>query len=415
MAASASLQRNECPPPCVRADRPSDHQADHRDYMAGDLVVAVPPIDPEASCEGVFELFLRYPEWPAQAVVDRQGKVVGLIGRDSLFATFAKPFLRDLYQRRPILQLSDPRPLIVDYCLSLDEVSRRIADDKPETLVNGFIVTEDGHYLGIGTALTLMAKSAEQAARRARELDEARHVAEEASKAKTSFLANMSHELRTPLNAVIGFAELMEQETFGPLGHERYQEYAQDIGASGRHLLGLINDLLDLAKAEANRMELVEQRIDVRSVVAACRRLIAEQAERELILLEVEVPAILPVLNADERKFRQMLLNLMSNAVKFTLAGGRVRVSVEVRACGDLAVAVADTGIGMSPEEQVKALEPFGQVDNRLSRRHKGTGLGLPLTRRLIELHGGALEIVSAEGAGTTVTLVFPVVRLFPL
>jgi two-component system, cell cycle sensor histidine kinase PleC len=415
MAASASLQRNECPPPCVRAARPSDHQADHRDYMAGDLVVAVPPIDPEASCEGVFELFLRYPEWPAQAVVDRQGKVVGLIGRDSLFATFAKPFLRDLYQRRPILQLSDPRPLIVDYCLSLDEVSRRIADDKPETLVNGFIVTEDGHYLGIGTALTLMAKSAEQAARRARELDEARHVAEEASKAKTSFLANMSHELRTPLNAVIGFAELMKQETFGPLGHERYQEYAQDIGASGRHLLGLINDLLDLAKAEANRMELVEQRIDVRSVVAACRRLIAEQAERELILLEVEVPAILPVLNADERKFRQMLLNLMSNAVKFTPAGGRVRVSVEVRACGDLAVAVADTGIGMSPEEQVKALEPFGQVDNRLSRRHKGTGLGLPLTRRLIELHGGALEIVSAEGAGTTVTLVFPVVRLFPL
>ncbi|WP_245986406.1 sensor histidine kinase [Azospirillum thermophilum] len=187
-----------------------------------------------------------------------------------------------------------------------------------------------------------------------------------------------------------------------------YRDYAHDIAESGRHLMELINDLLDLSKAEAERLVLHEGVVDVPRTAAVCARLLTERAGRAQVRIAVAVPESLPPLHADERKLRQMLLNLLSNAVKFTPAGGTVLLTGRLPEAGGLELSVQDTGIGMSDQELAKALEPWGQIDSALSRRHVGTGLGLPLTKRLIELHGGSLAIVSNPGQGTTTTLSFP-------
>ncbi|HEV7370854.1 sensor histidine kinase [Arenibaculum sp.] len=395
----------------TQSSDPAETRPAGRECTAADLALDVPPVDPDAPCARAFELLLGNDAWPALALV-RNGRVAGMIGRAALMTTFAKPLLRDLYDRRPIALLADPVPLVVDARLGLDEVSHRIAHEKPHALATGFVVVDRGLYRGIGTTLDLMARSVEQAKRRARELDEARRAAELASQAKSSFLANMSHELRTPLNAVIGFAEIIESEMLGPLGDRRYRDYASDIHASGRHLLDLISDLLDLSKAEAGHLSLVEARVELRRLLDNGLRFVGQQAATAGVTLRTMLPDGLPDLQADERKLRQMVLNLLSNAVKYTLAGGIVTLSAGLRADGDLAVTVCDTGIGMSPEERRKAMEPFGQVDNALTRRHNGTGLGLPLTKRLVELHGGAIEIDSRPGIGTRAALVFPASRV---
>jgi signal transduction histidine kinase len=230
---------------------------------------------------------------------------------------------------------------------------------------------------------------------------------EAASRAKSEFLANMSHELRTPLNAIIGFAEVIERETFGPTG-ARYREYASDIHGSGRHLLQVINDILDLAKVEAGQMLLHEARLDPALVMQGCVRLIKPRAAKTNVRIYTAFDPNLPVLLADEARLRQIALNLLSNAVKFTKPGGRVSISTGLDQEGGITIAVTDTGIGMTADEIRIALEPFRQVMSSLSRSNEGTGLGLPLTKTLVELHGGRLDIASAPGRGTTVTVAFP-------
>jgi signal transduction histidine kinase len=239
------------------------------------------------------------------------------------------------------------------------------------------------------------------------DLVRARAEAEAAGRAKSEFLANMSHELRTPLNAIIGFAEVIEQETFGATV-PRYREYASDIRGSGRHLLQVINDILDLAKVEAGQMLLHEARLDPALVMQGCVRLIKPRAAKSNVRLYTAFDPHLPVLQADEARLRQIGLNLLSNAVKFTKAGGRVSISTGLDRAGGISIAVTDTGIGMTAEEIAIALEPFQQVTSSLSRTNEGTGLGLPLTKTLVELHGGRLDIASLPGRGTTVTASFP-------
>ncbi len=238
----------------------------------------------------------------------------------------------------------------------------------------------------------------------------ARDEAEGANRAKSGFLAHMSHELRNPLNAILGFAEIMREQMLGPMENEQYRQYSADIHDSGTHLLALINDILDLAKVEAGGMELAEGPVGVAAVIAASMRFTKERAHKSNVTQVSEVPADLPTLYADERKLKQILINLLSNAVKFTPPGGRITVRAGLDAGRAMVLSVADTGIGMTPEEIPKALSEFGQVGK--AGGGQGTGLGLPLTKGLVELHGGEFTLESEPGVGTTVTLRFPADRV---
>ncbi|MBL8662845.1 MAG: PAS-domain containing protein [Candidatus Odyssella sp.] len=241
----------------------------------------------------------------------------------------------------------------------------------------------------------------------------ARDAAEAASRAKSDFLANMSHELRTPLNAIIGYSEAIAARLFGPIA-ARYAEYAGDIAASGQHLLEIIGDLLDLAKIEAGRMEIAEERLDLRALAEESLHMMRERAQRAGLAMALDSTARHTALTGDARAIRQILLNLVSNAIKFTAAGGTVTASIADAAEGGLTLAVADTGIGMAAHEIPKALEPFGQISGPMSRRHQGTGLGLPLVRSFAELHQAAMAIDSRPGIGTRVSITFPAARRPP-
>lgn len=239
-------------------------------------------------------------------------------------------------------------------------------------------------------------------------LERSRHEAEIANRTKSDFLATMSHELRTPLNAIIGFSEVLKHQMFGPLGHDRYSEYSNDIHHSGRHLLHLIDDILDIAKIESGKFELKDAPIDIAAVVSDIVRLLREQAVSNGLQLDLDIPDDLPRLRADVRAIRQMLLNLVSNAIKFTPRGGHVSVAVRVEDDGRMLFAVVDDGIGIAPEFLARVGRPFTQLEGAQARSHDGTGLGLALSKRLAELHGGEMVIESELGEGTMVEIRFP-------
>ncbi|RMD87310.1 MAG: response regulator [Alphaproteobacteria bacterium] len=241
----------------------------------------------------------------------------------------------------------------------------------------------------------------------------AKDEAEKANKAKTEFLSNMSHELRTPLNAILGFSEMMAQGEAGPAGVERYREYAGDIHRSARHLLRLINDILDLSRVEEGHLLLKTAPIEVEAVVRDSARMVLPEAQRKSISVELDIEPGLPRLMGDSVRLQQALLNLLVNAVKFTPNGGQIRLAAVGTSEGGLRLSVSDTGIGMSAEDLEIARTRFGQVfKSPESKVHEGAGLGLPLSIALIELHGGTVEISSAPNRGTTISALFPAQRL---
>jgi signal transduction histidine kinase len=242
------------------------------------------------------------------------------------------------------------------------------------------------------------------------EAEEARQTAELANRTKTDFLANMSHELRTPLNAIIGFSDTMLAETFGPLA-PKYAEYASDIHQSGQHLLALINDLLDMSAIEAGKLVLTEETFNLKQAITPCLRMIQSRAEQGGVAIVDAVPNLPPVI-ADQRRITQIVLNLMSNAVKFTPVHGAVTISAQTEPTGGITITVADTGIGMNADGVARAMLPFAQINNRLQRAQEGTGLGLPVSRSLAQLHGGDLSIDSLPGKGTIVCLYIPAKRV---
>jgi PAS domain S-box-containing protein len=262
------------------------------------------------------------------------------------------------------------------------------------------------------TIMTIMLQDVTENRKAEQALIDAKEDAELANRAKSEFLANMSHELRTPLNAIIGFAEIIGDEKLGEIGRAEYRDYAKEIDHAGRHLLGLISDILDLSKIEAGKLQLREMFVDVREVTRSSLAMLRERALRDGVYLDLAIPEDLPSLLADERMLKQILINLLSNAVKFTPAGGTVTLEADCPSEAGYVVRVRDTGIGMAPEDIPKALSRFVQLDSQLTRKHEGTGLGLPLCRSLAELHGGSLEIESQLGSGTTVTVSFPAKRI---
>lgn len=278
--------------------------------------------------------------------------------------------------------------------LNLKSAAMRVRDDTGHIL----------YAIGVAQDVTLQ-KQHEQ------ELIQAKNEADLANRSKTEFLTNMSHELRTPLNAVIGFSQLIKDQAFGP-NSDRYVSYAEDINNSGKLLLDLINDILDMSRIEAGRLVLGEETISLHGAIQDCIRLVMPRAAEGQVQLECLADPDLPAINADPRSLKQILLNVLSNAVKFTPQQGRVTIAAELEAGGDLRIVISDTGIGIPADVLPNLFAPFRQGDNSISRRFGGTGLGLAISRKLIELHGGNVAIESEAGQGTTVYLTFPAARL---
>lgn len=381
---------------------PSDHEA--KSTIEHQRIIVMQPVVKMQDTIGY--IYLESTQDQVDRYIERQISIALLVSSAAIFVSYLLAINLQHSISRPILSLSDIARHVSqhrDYSIRAKQLGN------PEIEFNNelVILTESFNAM-----LTEIGARDQQLKQKNTELEKAKDIAESANRSKSQFLANISHELRTPLNAIIGFSSILMNQLFGALGDSKYMEYARDINESGVHLLDIINDILDLSKAEAGKLTLTYEEVHVGKSIAKCVTILSERAQKGGVTISTNVPKMLPALVADRLRFIQILLNIMSNAVKFTNEGGHVEVSVqtmEVRGeVTHFVVVVEDTGIGMSQGDIEKAFQSFGQVDSGLNRRYEGTGLGLPLTKKLLELHHGTIEIISELGRGTRVTLTFP-------
>jgi two-component system cell cycle sensor histidine kinase PleC len=384
---------------------------------ARDLAVWVAPVSPGTTCAAVFERLLSEPDARSIPVV-KHGRPIGIVSRKNFLLTYVRMYGAEIYGRKPITRLMERDVLIVDAetrCEAINDLARTAFG---EERMRPFLVTENGIYAGVGDAPRLMMVMADLATSRAAALEEETRRAEAASASKTQFLANMSHELRTPLNAIIGFADLMRQKMLGEISPGRYGEYVDDIYSSGVHLLGMINELLDMAKIESGHVELRETAFHPMEIGFDVLRMLRQSIADARLDLRIDVPEDLPFVLADQDQIRRVLINLLSNAIKYTPPGGTVTLRLcmcpDAHGCGGegMRLTVEDTGVGIPAHKLEKVLEPFEQVENSFTRSRPGTGLGLSLSRAMIEAHGGRLWLESVLGAGTKAHALLPAERI---
>jgi two-component system cell cycle sensor histidine kinase PleC len=378
------------------------------------LISPIDPIAPSTPCSDAAHILAALDGRLGLPVVS-DGKPLALLSRRHFLTTYSHPLAQAVFERRPIRRFLESigagaAPLVVEASLSLDALKEQITTKCPDAVVDGFVIVRDGIYAGVASGTDVLASALEQARSQMRALEIAREEALRASRSKSAFLANMSHELRTPLNAIIGFSELLEKHYAGRL-NDRQSEYVGDIRRAGHHLLALINDILDLSKAEAGKLQLIENDVDLDSVLASAARML-EPRLRTQELCFVHRPAPKPVsVFADAQKLSQVAINLLSNAAKFTQPSGTVSIEtgIDDRHCPFFII--GDTGIGIEPDEIESVLQPFERGRTPAARAQEGTGIGLPLAKSFVELHGGELTLWSAPGVGTRVTVRLPAWR----
>jgi len=369
------------------------------------------------------------------ALFDADGRLVTCNGRYKEFYGYSDEDVRPGVHTRELGRLDLARGTVVlsgsaeEYLGRRDSHGRAFSDKYTIKLGNGRVLETSDSWTASGGIVSIQGDVTdyrraqqdmqashdgleERVRERTAELYESVAKAEAANRVKSELLANMSHELRTPLNAIIGFSGAMQARIFGPLGNDKYQDYTDNILHSGEHLLELIDDILDVSVIEAGKLQLLEERLDVGKIIEAVLILVRPRANAAGIRIDSETTAPLPGLLADGRRLKQILLNLLTNAIKFSPAGGRVAIDVRRDVDEALIFEVADDGIGMDTGEIAMALEPFGRVNAKVAKNVEGTGLGLPLTIGLVEAHGGTLEIESAPNQGTRVSVRFPMGRV---
>lgn len=379
-------------------------------WRVGDIVQPLESISGDLSCGRVYAIMQALGTETGLAVVDDAGRPIGLASRRVLMKQFAHPVTFALYENRPISLLMLAAPLIVDVETDIDRVSEMVAMKQTSALDDGFIVTREGLYVGIGTVTDLLQISVNKAGQQLVAVEAARAEAERASRAKSRFLANLSHELRTPLNAILGFSELLSSGTVGMV-NDTQAEYLDDIQSAGQRLLDMITDLLDLSRAEAGRMELQESTFDLYDLLDEARRILRLRAANKGLTLNVRARRGVQV-HGDDQKLLQVILNLATNAVKFTPSGGRIDLDIVPGADGGVELRVADTGPGIPEGDRERVLEPFGRGQDAMTLKAEGAGIGLALTKILTELHDGCMELESTEGVGTVMRVCLPASRV---
>ena len=392
-----------------------DHdESAERAWTVERIINPVNPIEPTTSCAGAMRMLATFDGRLSLPVVSA-GRPLALLSRRLFLTSYSQPLVQAVFERRPIQRFLESiggnvAPLVVEASLSLDDLKELITTKFPEAVVDGFVIVRDGVYVGVACGADVLGSALERARAQMRALDLAREDALRASRAKSAFLANMSHELRTPLNAIIGFSELLARHYAGGLS-DRQGEYVGDIHSAGHHLLTLINDILDLSKAEAGKLQLVEQDLDLDSILATAARMVEPRIRSQSLHL-IHHASIPPIgVYADPQKLVQIAINLLSNAVKFTPAGGTIEIASAIDDQRCPIFTVSDTGIGIEPDEIMSVLQPFERGRKQAANAQEGTGIGLPLAKSFVELHGGTLALTSAPGVGTCVTVRLPAAR----